>query len=142
MRGIAGKTPDFSHSMLPGSSPEPHEPSAESSSALSALDDRANELRNANLKDRKGALAEGQDVSEVREAVKDYFFIKTKAEEFKLIQQMEKERGVQKEGECPATLNEIKDYESHIQDGRGGGRPLNSTSFSRRKGGIKDPPVE
>lgn len=102
------------------------EPSADSSSAPSALDQRKDELIQANLLQRKGDLAEGQEVAEVRQAVETDFGIDTKGAEFELIRQMEKEVGSSKNEECPATnsiFNEIKDHLGKHQDGRGGGKP-------------------
>jgi hypothetical protein len=70
---------------------EPREPSAESSLAPSALEQRAEELIEDNLKARKGALGDGQEVSEVRQAVEQDFQILNKTEEFLLIKNMEEE---------------------------------------------------
>jgi len=58
----------------------------------------------------------------VRKAVEQDFQIQNKGEEFQLIKIMEKETN--KEGDCPVTksaFNEVKDYASQIQDGKGGG---------------------
>lgn len=59
---------------------------------------------------------------------------------------MKKEAGAKKE-DCPATnsaFNGIREYQSHVQDGRGGGKP---NDCSNREGGrqeystgIRDPP--
>lgn len=111
------------------------EPSAESSSAPSALDERTEELINTNLEKRKGALADGQEVSEVRQAVEKDFFVKNKADEFYLIKKMEKEAESSSD-DCPVTnsaFNEVKEYKSKIQDGRGGGRPYDCSSQEKNK---------
>ena len=134
------------------------EPSADSSSAPSALDQRKDELIEANLLQRKGNIAEGQEVAEVRQAVETDFGIDTKGAEFALVKQMEKEVGSSKNEKCPATnsiFNEVKDFQSHVQDGRGRGKEKNLTivknkqhtmnrrHFSNKKDysrGIRDPP--
>lgn len=70
------------------------------------MDQRKEELINENLKKRKGALGDGQEVSEVRQA-------------------LEKETKSSKK-DAPvtnSTFNEVKEYESQTQDGRGRGRP-------------------
>lgn len=74
---------------------------------------------------RKGDLAEGQEVAEVRQAVDIDFGIDTKGAEFQLVKQMEKEVASSKKEECPATtsiFNEIKEFLSKNQDGTGGGK--------------------
>jgi hypothetical protein len=83
--------------------------------APSALEERENELIHENLTRRKG---DGQKISEVRQAVESDFHVENQADKFVLIQKMEEESGAQKE-DCPvtkSTFNEIKDYQSHIQD--------------------------
>lgn len=89
----------------------------------SGLNQRAEELINKNLSIRKGALAEGQEVSDVREDIEHDFQVEKPPEKFLLAQQMEKEAG-SKTDKCPATnsaFNAIKDYQSKIVDGKGGG---------------------
>lgn len=121
--------PMYTEEQLAGESSgsEAHsEPSADSSSAPSALDLRKDELIQANLRLRKGDLAEGQAVAEVRKAVETDLGIETKGEEFELIRQMEKEVGSSKKEQCPATnsiFNEIKDHLGKHLDGLGGGHP-------------------
>lgn len=63
-------------------------PSDDSSSAPSALEERTDELIQDNLKERKGDLGDGQRVSEVRQGVEDDLNIKTKGELFSLIKQL------------------------------------------------------
>ncbi|CAK7324357.1 unnamed protein product, partial [Dovyalis caffra] len=78
-----------------------------------------------NLERRKGALGDGQEVSEVRKAIEEDYNIQSKVDEFKLIKQMEQEAGSKKE-DCPvtkSTFNEVKDFVSAIQDGTGKSRP-------------------
>lgn len=61
----------------------------------------------------------------MRQGVEQSFNIHTKGQEFELVQQMEKELQT-KNKEYPVTnctLNEVKEYQSQTQDGRGGGRP-------------------
>lgn len=108
----------------PAPNPEP-EGSAESPSAPSALEERENELLSKNLAERKCDLAEGENIDSVRTAVEGDFHSNTKTEKFQLIQQLFKETQSKTE-DCPATkssLNEIKNYSSKIQDGRGGRKP-------------------
>jgi hypothetical protein len=92
---------------------------------LTALDQKANETLEDILSNKKAALGDKQEVSSVREAVKQDFNITTKGEEYSLIKQMEAEAEASKM-DCPATnsaLNEIKDHQSKRVDGRGGGNP-------------------
>uniref|UniRef100_A0A2P2MU68 NADH-ubiquinone oxidoreductase chain 6 n=1 Tax=Rhizophora mucronata TaxID=61149 RepID=A0A2P2MU68_RHIMU len=92
----------------------------------SALEERIEDLIGSNLERRKAALGDGQEVSEVRQAVEGYFDVTSQREQFGLIQQMEKELTPTRNEQPPVTtfsLNEVKEYESHAQDGRGGGRP-------------------
>lgn len=105
------------------------EPSGENS----ALDQRKEELITENLHLRKGALGDGQEVSKVRQEIEKDFHVQNKGEEFELIKQMEKEEK-NKEGDCPvtkSTFTEVRDYQSKIQDGRGGGRPNDCSSQSK-----------
>jgi hypothetical protein len=95
---------------------------------------RKDELIEENLNKRKGALGDGQKVSEVRKRMETELEIHTKGEEFHFIKQRERETGGQKE-DCPvtnSTFNEIKDYASNIQDGRGG--RLSLRNLKRKKG--------
>ena len=90
------------------------------------MDQRAEELLIENLKERKGELGEEQRISNVRKTVENDLNVQNKAEEFEFIKQIEKEKeaGTKKE-DCPVTnctFNEIKEFESQIQDGKGGGR--------------------
>jgi len=98
-----------------------------SGASTSALEARAEELIITNLLQRKGALGGGQEVSEVRQALEAHFDVHSKPEQFQLIRQMERELTPTENEEKPpvttVSLNEVKEYESHIQDGRGGGKP-------------------
>lgn len=79
---------------------------------LTALDQKANETIDNILSKKKAAKGDGQEVYEVREAVKKDFNITTKGEEYSLIKQMEAEAEASKM-DCPATnsaLNEIKNH--------------------------------
>lgn len=134
VRGIAGETSDLAHYMLPGSSHEPREPSDESSSALSALDERKDQLIQENVKERKGDLGDGQRVSEVRQGVEQDFQISTKGEEFELIKQLSKEVKAKNEP-SPVTncaFNSIKEHEALTQDGKGGGKPTDCSSKEKQ----------
>lgn len=119
---------------------------------ITALEQKANEAIEDILSKKKAALGDGQEVSEVREAVEQDFNITTKGEEFTLIKQMEMEAGAPQKA-CPATnstLNEIKDHQSQKVDGRGGGNPQDevpkegtSSESKKREGDSKnddDPP--
>lgn len=110
-----------SQSSLPPAEPPAPEPSA--------LQQRENELILENVEQRKGALGEGQKVDEVRVAVEQDCGAQGPVDRFSLIQELKAEtKGTQ---DCPATksaLNEIKDFQSHVQDGRGGGNHLDLTS--------------
>lgn len=64
---------------------EPREPLAESSSATSALDVKKEELIRENLKERKAALGDGQEISQVRKEVQQNLNINTKGKELKLV---------------------------------------------------------
>ena len=89
------------------------------------MDQRKEELINENLQKRKGALGDGQEVSEVRQALEKEYNIHNKGQEFELIKEMEKETKSSKK-DAPvtnSTFNEVKEYESQTQDGRGRGRP-------------------
>ena len=121
---LTAEVPDLAQSMMPKSSQELHEPPAPAESAPSALEERTEELLLENVEHRKGALGDGQKVSQVRQAVEDDFNIKTKANEFGLIKQIENEIGA-KSDKYPvsnSTFNEIKDFQSKVQDGLGGGK--------------------
>jgi hypothetical protein len=88
----------------------------------SALDQRKEELLMDNLKERKGDLGDGQRISTVRQTVETDLHVSNKGQEFELIKQIEKETGAKKE-DCPvtnSTFNEIKEFQSKIQDGTGG----------------------
>ncbi|KAK7373312.1 hypothetical protein VNO80_06714 [Phaseolus coccineus] len=83
-----------------------------------------------NLNYRKADLAEGQTKEELREA--DFHINmdgNQKVKQFHLIKQLEREQPTnEKKSPSPATatksaFNEIKDFQSHVQDGRGGGNP-------------------
>lgn len=107
---------------------------ASGSREKSALDQRKEELIMENLQERKGDLADDQRVSDVRKAVEADFDVSTKADEFELIEEMKKEAGAKKE-DCPATnsaFHGIREYQGHVQDGRGGGKP---NDCSNREGG-------
>ena len=105
--------------MLPsGSSTEPDSPSCEPS----GLEQKEVELIKENLSVRKTEIIAGQDPHEVRKAMEDDSKTETVVDQFTNIQQLikEKEKGNQN---CPLTkssLNEVKDFQSHVQDGRGG----------------------
>lgn len=87
----------------------------------SALDQRMEELLTENLQKRKGALADGQEIAEVRQAVEDDFQISTKGEEFELVKELENEvKEKDKKEDFPSAFNEIKDFSSKVQDGKGG----------------------
>lgn len=99
------------------------------------MDQREESLLETNLKAKKGKLATGQQISEVREAVESDFHVETKAHKFQLIKEMEKETGAQKE-DCPvtkSTFNEVKDFEGKHQDSRRTGTCSSIT--------IKDRPI-
>ena len=63
---------------------------------LTALDQKANETLEDILSNKKAALGDKQEVSSVREAVKQDFNITTKGEEYSLIKQMEAEAEARK----------------------------------------------
>lgn len=65
-----------------GVEPNMMNPSDDSSSAPSALEERTNELIQDNLKDRKGDLGDGQRVSEVRQGVEHDLNVEKKGEHF------------------------------------------------------------
>jgi hypothetical protein len=97
---------------------------ASGSREKSALNERAEELIERNLKERKGDVGDGQRISDVRKAVEADTGVDTKASEFQLIQEMEKEAGSSKNKETPVTnliFNEVKDHQGKILDGKGGG---------------------
>lgn len=104
--------------------------SGESNSEPSALEERTNELILENVKKRKADLGDGQGVDEVRQEVEDDFNIETKGELFELVKELDKEtKTIYKPS--PATncaFQEIKQHESKIQDGKGGGIPKHSES--------------
>lgn len=56
------------------------------------LEQRTEELIFENVYERKGDLGDGQNISEVRQVVKEEFDIKNKIDEFQLIKQLEKEK--------------------------------------------------
>ena len=110
-------------------------PSDDSSSAPSALEQRTNELIQENLKERKGDLGDGQRVSEVRQGVEQDLNIEKKAEKFELIKQLEKEVKAKNEP-SPVTncaFNEVKEHAGKIQDGKGGGKPTDCSSQEKGK---------
>lgn len=123
--GLAVKailTADGALSMLPsGSSTEPHVPSCEPS----GLQQTANDLIQENLQIRKTESGEDQDENELRKAVEQGNDVNNVTDLFKTIQELKTEK------ECPlkdspltnCALNEVKDFQSHVQDGRGGGKP-------------------
>ncbi|KAK7357209.1 hypothetical protein VNO80_16493 [Phaseolus coccineus] len=91
-----------------------------------------------NLNYRKADLAEGQTKEELREA--DFHINmdgNQKVKQFHLIKQLEREQPTnEKKSPSPATatksaFNEIKDFQSHVQDGRGGGNPLEPKATAR-----------
>jgi hypothetical protein len=95
----------------------------------SALEQRAQELLQENLEERKGALAKGQEIPQVRKAVEEDFHVHTPAQHFDLVQQLEVEKG-KEIAKCPATkstFNEIKDFQGKVQDGFGGKNPRDSS---------------
>lgn len=85
-----------------------------------------NELILENLKEKRGDLGDGQRLSEVGNKVENDFQITNNVEKLELIKQMEKETCTKKEDSpvTNSTFNEVRDYESKIQDGRGGGKPF------------------
>jgi len=115
-----------SKQLLPNaSSSAPDHSDASGSPEKSALDERKEELLLSNIEEKKGDLGTGQRLSDVRKEVETDFHITTKGQEFELIKEIQKEAGAKKE-DCPATncaFNSIKEYQSHVQDGRGGGKP-------------------
>ena len=115
-------TADWALSMLPsGSSTEPHAPSCEPS----GLQQTANDLILENLQIRKTESGEGQDENELRKAVEQGNDANNVADLFNTIQELKTEKECPNK-ECPLTncaLNEVKDFQSHVQDGRGGGKP-------------------
>lgn len=123
--GLAVKailTADWALSMLPsGSSTEPHAPSCEPS----GLQQTANDLIQENLQIRKTESGEGQDENELRKAVEQGNDANNVADLFNTIQELKTEKEFPNK-ECPLTncaLNQVKDFQSHVQDGRGGGKP-------------------
>jgi hypothetical protein len=95
---------------------------AEANSEPSALDLRKEDLILANLKARKGEVAEGQKVAEVRAALENDFSIHTKPAEFLLVKQMETEVGLSKKDKSPATtsiFNTVRDFVCKNVDGTG-----------------------
>lgn len=114
---------------------EPLEPSAKSSEEEpSALEQRTEELLQENLTGRKGDLAPGQGAADPREALKTDFSISNKGEEFLLAKQLEKEVAYPNK-ESPATssiFNQVKEFASQRQDGKGGGNP-NSCSLNEKE---------
>ena len=84
---------DVAHCAGPGEAAgaEAHSEPREPSASEAALDQRKDELLVENLKERKVDLGDGQRVSQVRQGVEDYFHIETKADEFILIKELEKE---------------------------------------------------
>lgn len=107
----------------------------------SALDDRKEELLLSNIIEKKGDLADGQRISDVRRAVEADFNVSTTGQEFELIKEIQKEAGTHKE-DCPATtnsaLNQIREYQSNVQDRR------EDHDFKRvlhkYSTGVRDPP--
>lgn len=120
----------------------------------SALDQRADELLEKNIKSLKTSLGEGERISEVRETIKENFDVKNPGEEFELIKNIEREVNLndkkcegekmqsslnevtEKKGECPITiieLNEIKNHEALTQDGKGGGKPTDCSFQEKGK---------
>lgn len=89
----------------------------------SALHEKAEDLLLEKINDKKADLAEGQRISNVREAVETDLDIQTKSDELKFIIEMEKDSGAteKKSHAINSALNQIKDFQSKIQDGRGGG---------------------
>ena len=120
----------------------------------SALDQRADELLEKNIKSLKTSLGEGERISEVRETIKENLDVKNPGEEFELIKNIEREVNLndkkcegekmqsslnevtEKKGECPITiieLNEIKNHEALTQDGKGGGKPTDCSFQEKGK---------
>lgn len=91
----------------------------------SALEVRAKELIMDNLEVRKADKGEEQDPAELLSTLEEENKIRTITDRFKGIQELQKEKDHPMKS-CPLTnliFNEVKDYESHVQDGRGGGKP-------------------
>ena len=107
--------------MMPESSKKPTSP------APSALDERTNQLLLENVKEKKGDLGDGQKLSDLRAGVEKDFAIENNSDKFQLIKQLETEINKKPETNpvTKATFNEIKDYQSHVQDGHGRGKPPN-----------------
>jgi len=66
--------------------------------------------------------------------VESNFEIETPGGEFELVKQLQKEVAFSKNEKCPATntiFYEVKDAQSHVQDGRGGGKPFDSKNPRR-----------
>ena len=97
---------------------------APSAHGSSALQEREQELLLENLHKKRGSLGEGESLEEVRGTVENDLNVKTQADVFELIQQIEKEKGVgSQEGSQPATsstFNEVRDFQTRTQDGKGG----------------------
>lgn len=83
----------------------------------SALEERTEELIITTLQERKGALGDGQEVSEVHKALEMDFQIETIADEFTLIKKMEKEnhKNDHNNEATNSLFNEIRDYESKME---------------------------
>lgn len=92
-------------------------------SEKSALTQQEEELLMANLREKRGDLAEGQRISTVRQTLEADFDITSKKKEFEFIQEIQKDMKAKKE-DCPvitnSTFSSINEYQSKIQDGRGG----------------------
>lgn len=104
------------------------EPSSSGSANLSALEERANDLIIEKMERwEKSDIAEGPEKTALLNAVEDGNAVTNVTDLFKTIQELKTEK------ECPnkdspltnTALNEVKDYQSHVQDGRGGGKPSN-----------------
>ena len=88
-----------------------------------ALQQREDELILENVEKRKGALGEGQQVSEVRSAVEKDLRVQDSKDRFNFIQTLEAETKGQKSSPAiNCVFNEISDFQSGVQDGLGGGK--------------------
>lgn len=103
------------------------EPSSSGSANLTALEQKANDLILDNLEIRKTEKAEGQDTHALRRAVEQGNNICNVPDLFQAVQELkaEKERPMKESPFTNTALNEVKDFQSHVQDGRGGGKPSN-----------------
>lgn len=98
---------------------------ASSSAPSSRLEKLEEDLIGESLHQIKADIGEGEPISDVREAVEADFSVYSEPEKLNLIDQLRGEIEAPNK-DAPVTkssLNEIKDFESKVQDGRGGGHP-------------------